>query len=153
MKRAGFRNCLERKKKDDYCSGSTFPLTALDGDSSLMPMHDVGTDPEAQTRPTNPFSRKEGFVHLALHLRGHAGACIGQREHQTFPARSPVCALPAANDKAASVRHGIDSVCNDIAQNLTNITLKTLNRDTRALAFFDGYASVLESRLVDAQGD
>src|ERR1700735_4685237 len=102
-----------------------------------MPVHDVCADPETQTRSTDPLRREECVVHLALYLLIHAGARIRKRENQPFTARSPVRALTASNEKMPSVRHCIDSICNDIAKDLTNISLKTLDRLIRTLAFFD----------------
>ena len=91
-----------------------------------MPLDDLPADPQAQARSAYFLGREKWLEYFALRLERHAATRVGYGEKYSGSSAAPVCALAAANQKAAaSGIHGVDGVAHEVAQNLPDLAIKT----------------------------
>lgn len=96
------------------------------------------------------FSGEEGDEDVAEDLRGDALAIIGDSDADAVPA-CRVCGIARAQKKAASGRHSVDGIRDEVIEDLVNLAGEALNRRGICQMFLDGDAGRGEACAVETE--
>lgn len=137
---------MERKKEVE--DGAAL-LAATNGEATAVAVDDVLGDPEAKAGAGQLASGEEGVEYLLDDLGRHAVARVGEDEADATSAGDGVGNVVGAKSDAAAGSHGIDGVCDEIAEDLANFALEAVKGGRSDISAVDGDAGVGEPALVE----
>lgn len=88
-----------------------------------MLFDDAATDPKAETGAGESLGRKKGFEEMALRGAVHAHAIVGNGQPNPLAPGNGVDGGASADDDAAAVRKRIDSVGDEVGDQLANFAI------------------------------
>jgi hypothetical protein len=135
---AGFstENCREGQKYPDG-GAALVPLLASQLDRASMPIDNLAADPKAEARSLETFRGKEGVKGFLYGVWRHPRSLVGDGKEDAFPSGDSVAFSCTQKQPATCSAHGINGVCNEIAEDLPYLTFKTTDRTRGTMPLLD----------------
>ncbi len=98
----------------------------------MMPLNNLGTDPEANASAKNALGAEKSFENPVLRFRTHTATVIGNCDHHAFAIVFPVAPVTASQQQSALLLwQSVDGICDQIVQHLPDLSLKAGNASLR----------------------
>ena len=126
-------------------------LAAADAEGTAVALDDFLADPEAEAGAGDSLGGVEGAEEAAAGDGIHAGAGVREGEDDAGLASSPVGAGAEAKEQTAAVRHGVEGIADEVAEDLADFAFKAAERVTETPARLDGDGGVDDAAVVDRE--
>ena len=116
---ARFGDAAERQKQRKHGSGGVRAGAAPDANVALVPLGELGHDPQTQSRSGIELGGEEGFEDAAHRGTIHADPGVGEgHAHAAGGLVAPIARRPQPDLQPAPARRGLDGVGDQIGKNL-----------------------------------